>query len=80
MKLLSNTKKNYQKEKIQKNKRNLSIIQKYVYANLMKQYHEEDFQFNLEITKATSLFCKKVLSMTGKRRENIRPIAGKQHG
>lgn len=47
---------------------------------LMKQYHEEDFQFNLDTMKATTVFRVKVLSMTGKRRDNIHPNAGKQHG
>lgn len=47
---------------------------------LMRQYHEEDFKFNTDIMKITSVFRLKVIDMTGKRRNNIHPNAGKQHG
>lgn len=47
---------------------------------LMRQYHEEDFKFNTNMMKVTSVFRLKVLDMTGKRRNNVHPNAGKQHG
>lgn len=47
---------------------------------LMRQYHEEDFKFNTDMMKVTSVFRLKVLDMTGKRRNNVHPNAGKQHG
>lgn len=47
---------------------------------LMKQYHEEDFEFNTDMMKVTSVFKLTVLDMTGKKRDNIHPNAGKQHG
>lgn len=47
---------------------------------LMRQYHEEDFQFNLDVMKMTSVFRLKVLDMTGKKRDNVHPNAGRQHG
>lgn len=47
---------------------------------LMRQYHEEDFAFNTAMMKATAVFRLKVLDMCGKRRDNVHPNAGKQHG
>ena len=47
---------------------------------LMRQYHEEDFKFNTDMRKVTSVFRLKVLDMTGKRRNNVHPNAGKQYG
>lgn len=47
---------------------------------LMRQYHEEDFKINTNMMKVTSVFRLKVLDMTGKRRNNVHPNAGKQHG
>ncbi len=47
---------------------------------LMRQYHEEDFAFNTAMMKATAVFRLKVLDMAGKRRNNVHPNAGKQHG
>lgn len=47
---------------------------------LMRQYHEEDFKFNTDMMKVTSVFRLKVLDMTGKRRNDVHPNAGKQHG
>ena len=40
---------------------------------LMRHYHSEDFQFNTDMMKATTVFRLKVLDMTGKRRNNIHP-------
>ena len=40
---------------------------------LMRHYHSEDFPFNTDIMKATTVFRLKVLDMTGKRRNNIHP-------
>ena len=40
---------------------------------LMKHYHHEDFQFNTNMMKATTVFRLKVLDMVGKRRNNIHP-------
>lgn len=40
---------------------------------LMKHYHHEDFQFNTNMMKATTVFRLKVLDMIGKRRNNIHP-------
>ena len=34
---------------------------------LMRQYHEEDFKFNTDMMKVTSVFRLKVLDMTGKK-------------
>ena len=39
----------------------------------MKHYHHEDFQFNTNMMKATTVFRLKVLDMIGKRRNNIHP-------
>lgn len=47
---------------------------------LMKQYHEDDFKFNTDMMKVASVFRLKVLDMTGKKRDNVHPNAGKQHG
>ena len=47
---------------------------------LMRQYHEEDFKFNTDMMKVTSVFRLKVLDMTGKRRNNVHKNSGKQHG
>lgn len=38
---------------------------------LMRQYHAEDFQFNTDMIKATTLLRLKVEKLTGKRRNNI---------
>ena len=38
---------------------------------LMRHYHEEDFKFNTKMIGATEVFRIKVLSMTGKKRDNI---------
>ena len=38
---------------------------------LMRQYHAEDFQFNKNIMKVTTVMKMTVTSMTGKRRDNI---------
>lgn len=38
---------------------------------LMRQYHAEDFQFNTDMIKVTTLLRLKVEKMTGKRRNNI---------
>ena len=40
---------------------------------LMKHYHNEEFQFNTNLMKATTVFRSKVLDMVGKRRNNIHP-------
>ena len=40
---------------------------------LMKHYHHEDFQFNTNMMKATTVFRLKGLDMIGKRRNNIHP-------
>ena len=40
---------------------------------LMKHYHNEEFQFNTNLMKATTVFRLKVLDMVGKRRNNIHP-------
>ncbi len=47
---------------------------------LMKQYHEDDFKFNTDMMKVTSVFKLTVIDMVGKKRDNIHPDAGKQHG
>ncbi|MEE0853598.1 pyridoxamine 5'-phosphate oxidase family protein, partial [Eubacterium ventriosum] len=38
---------------------------------LMNQYHAEDFKFNTDMMKATTVFKLVVSDMTGKRRNNI---------
>lgn len=38
---------------------------------LMQQYHAEDFQFNTDMIKVTTLLRLKVEKLTGKRRNNI---------
>lgn len=38
---------------------------------LMCQYHAEDFQFNKDMIKVTTVLKMKVLDMTGKHRNNI---------
>lgn len=38
---------------------------------LMRQYHAEDFQFNTDMIKVTTVLKMKVLDMTGKHRNNI---------
>lgn len=38
---------------------------------LMRQYHVEDFQFNTDMIKVTTLLRLKVEKLTGKRRNNI---------
>ena len=38
---------------------------------LMRQYHAEDFQFNKDMMKVTTVMKMTVESMTGKRRNNI---------
>lgn len=40
---------------------------------LMKQYHEEDFPFNTDMMKVTTVLRLKVLDMVGKSRNNIHP-------
>ena len=40
---------------------------------LMRHYHEEDFKFNTKMIGAIEVFRIKVLSMTGKKRDNIHP-------
>lgn len=47
---------------------------------LMKQYHEDDFKFNTDMMKVTSVFKLTVIDMVGKKRDNVHPGAGKQHG
>lgn len=37
---------------------------------LMRQYHAEDFQFNTDMMKVTSVLKMTVTEMTGKRRDN----------
>ena len=37
---------------------------------LMRQYHAEDFKFNTNMMKATTVLKMTVLDMTGKRRNN----------
>ena len=38
---------------------------------LMAQYHEEDFKFNTDMMKVTTVFKVVVSDMTGKRRNNV---------
>lgn len=38
---------------------------------LMRQYHPEDFRFNTDAIRVTTVLKMKVLDMTGKRRNNI---------
>lgn len=38
---------------------------------LMRQYHAEDFQFNKDMIKVTTVLKMKVLDITGKHRNNI---------
>ncbi len=40
---------------------------------LMRHYHSEEFQFNTDMMKVTTVFRVKVNNMTGKRRNNIHP-------
>ena len=40
---------------------------------IMRHYHHEEFKFNTDMMKATTVFRLKVLDMTGKRRDNIHP-------
>lgn len=40
---------------------------------LMRHYHSEDFVFNTDMMKVTTVFRVKVSDMTGKRRNNIHP-------
>lgn len=37
----------------------------------MAQYHEEDFKFNTDMMKVTTVFKLVVSDMTGKRRNNV---------
>lgn len=37
---------------------------------LMRQYHAEDFQFNTDMMKVTSVLKMTITEMTGKRRDN----------
>lgn len=37
----------------------------------MRQYHAEDFQFNKDMIKVTTVLKMKVLDITGKHRNNI---------
>lgn len=39
---------------------------------LMRQYHSEDFPFNKEMIGVTNVFCLRVETMTGKRREKVK--------
>ncbi|RHM63514.1 MULTISPECIES: pyridoxamine 5'-phosphate oxidase family protein [Coprobacillaceae] len=45
---------------------------------LMRQYHSEDFQFNTNMMKSTSVFKLTVSDMTGKRRNNYHPGKAKK--
>ena len=38
---------------------------------LMRQYHSEDFKFNLDMMKVTTVLKMTVLDMVGKRRNNV---------
>ncbi len=38
---------------------------------LMRQYHAEDFQFNTDMIKVTTVMKLTVIDMIGKRRNNI---------
>lgn len=40
---------------------------------LMRHYHSEEFQFNTDMMKVTTVFRVKVHDMVGKRRNNIHP-------
>ena len=40
---------------------------------IMRHYHHEEFKFNTDMMKATTVLRLKVLDMTGKRRDNIHP-------
>ena len=40
---------------------------------IMRHYHHEEFKFNTDMMKVTTVFRLKVLDMTGKRRNNIHP-------
>ena len=40
---------------------------------LMKQYHSEDFKFNTNMMKATTVLKLRVFDIVGKRRNNIHP-------
>ena len=39
---------------------------------IMRQYHEEEFAFGLELLPVTTVLCLKVMEITGKRRNNKR--------
>ena len=43
------------------------------FKDFNEHYHHEDFQFNTNMMKATTVFRLKVLDMIGKRRNNIHP-------
>mgnify|MGYP003178717999 CR=1 FL=1 len=40
---------------------------------IMRHYHHEDFKFNTDMMKVTTIFRLKVWDMTGKRRNNVHP-------
>ncbi len=40
---------------------------------IMRHYHHEEFKFNTDMMKATTVFRLKVQDMVGKRRNNIHP-------
>lgn len=40
---------------------------------IMRHYHSEDFKFNTDMIKATTVLRLKVKDMTGKRRNNLHP-------
>ncbi len=40
---------------------------------IMRHYHHEEFKFNTDMMKVTTVFRLKVLDMVGKRRNNIHP-------
>lgn len=40
---------------------------------IMRHYHHEEFKFNTDMMKATTVFRLKVLDIVGKRRNNIHP-------
>lgn len=45
---------------------------------IMRHYHSEEFKFNTNMMKATTVLRLKVLDMTGKRRKNIHPNENKK--
>jgi len=40
---------------------------------IMRHYHHEEFKFNTDMMKVTTVFRLKVSDMVGKRRNNIHP-------